>query len=312
MFIILFFYVNMYINERYKYMSNKFDYYKKQIRLNKYFYSIFLGKKAMTMKYFEKAHGYSYDFKNPITFSEKLNSRKLEKNKLYSLCADKIKVKEYVERKIGKKYVIPTYFTSNKMTTDLYDKMPKSCVLKTANGSGTLIVIRDKTKEDKQKIINLMNEYLKVDFPYIWGEMFYKKVSKGILCEKLLLDENNEVPSDYKFHVFNNNGKTKIFVQVDFSRFKKHTRNIYDEKFNFIDMRLSDLDNNYDMKKMKKPKNYDEMIEVSKKLAEDFNYVRVDLYNVDGKIYFGELTFTHGAALEKFYPNKYDKQWGSY
>ena len=79
MFIILFFYVNMYIKERYKYMSNKFDYYKKQIRLNKYFYSIFLGKKAMTMKYFEKAHGYSYDFKNPITFSEKLNSRKLEK-----------------------------------------------------------------------------------------------------------------------------------------------------------------------------------------------------------------------------------------
>ena len=71
MFIILFFYVNMYIKERYKYMSNKFDYYKKQIRLNKYFYSIFLGKKAMTMKYFEKAHGYSYDFKNPITFSEK-------------------------------------------------------------------------------------------------------------------------------------------------------------------------------------------------------------------------------------------------
>ena len=290
---------------------NKFEGLKKQIVFNK-IYSIFLGKKNLTMKYFEKAHGYRYKFDNPVTFSEKLNTRKLEKNKLYTICADKIKVRDYVKRKVGEEYLTKCYFTSKNMTEELFDSMPKSCVLKTASGSGTIKIIYDKEKENKKEIVKLMNDFLKVDFSYVWGEMLYNKIPKGILCEELLLDKNGDIPSDYKIHCFNNKGKTKCFVQVDFSRFKKHTRNIYDEKYNFIDMRLSDLDNNLDMKKMKKPKNFDKMIEVAKKLSEDFKYVRVDLYNVDGKIYFGELTFTHGAGLERFYPNKMDKNWGSY
>ena len=291
---------------------NKFNSLKKQIFKNKYFYRFFLGKKKLTMKYFEIAHGYTYDFDNPVTFSEKLNTRKLDKNPLFTLCADKIKVRDYVKKKVGEKYLTKCYFTSEKMTSDLFDTMPKSCVLKTAGGSGTIKIIYDKKNENKDEIIELMNDYLKVDFSYIWGEYFYNKIPKGILCEELLLDKDGNIPSDYKIHCFNNNGKTKCFVQVDFSRFKKHTRNIYDEKFNFIDMRLSDLDNNRNMVKMKKPKNYDEMLAVAKKLSEDFNYVRVDLYNVDGKIYFGELTFTHGAGLENFYPRKMDKTWGLY
>ena len=246
-----------------------------------------------------------------LSLSEKLNTRKLDNNPLYTKCADKINVRDYVKEKIGEEYLVPSYFTCKKLTDELYDKIPKSCVLKTSDGSGTIKIIYDKEKENKEEIIKLMNDYLKVDFAYIWGEMFYKKIKKGIICEQLLLDNNNQIPSDYKIHCFNNNGRTKCFIQVDFSRFKNHTRNIYDEKFNLIKMRLSDLDNNYD-KNIKKPKNLEKMIEIAKKLSDDFDYVRVDLYNLDGKIYFGELTFTHGGGLEKFYPNKMDKIWGSY
>ena len=161
-------------------MDNKFNSLKKQIFLNKYFYSKFFGKKKMILKYYEMMHGNTYDFDNPKLFTEKINTRKLDKNPLFPICADKIKVRKYVSKKIGDEYLIPCYFTAKKMTGKLYDEMPDKCVLKTAGGSGTIKVIFDKKKENKQKIIRLLNDYLKVDFAYIWGEMFYKK----ILCIK--------------------------------------------------------------------------------------------------------------------------------
>ena len=290
-------------------IDNKFDYYKKQIRKNRWFYSKVLGKKKMIMKYYEQSHGYSYDFDNPVTFTEKINTRKLDKNPLFTKCADKLKVREYVKEKIGEKYLIPLIFTANKLTSNLYDSMPNSCVLKTASGSGTIYVIFDKSKENKDDIIKLMDEYQKVKFEYIWGEMFYKGIKNQILCEELLLDKNSKVPADYKIHCFKNGGDFKCFVQIDFDRFDNHTRNFYDEKFQLLDLRTGYPNNS---KSISKPKNYADMINVAKKLSEDFDYVRVDLYNLDGKIYFGELTFTHNAGLNDLEPEKWNELWGSY
>ena len=288
---------------------NKFDYYKKQIRMNKYFYSILMGKKYMVMKYYKKYHGYSYNFNNPVTFTEKINSRKLDNNPLIKKCANKISIREYVEKKIGKEYLIPLIFVADKLTPELYDSMPNSCVLKTASGSGTIHVIFDKSKENKDDILNLMKEYQKIKFEYIWGEMFYKCRKNPILCEKLLTDKNGKVPADYKIHCFKNGGDKKCILQIDFDRFDNHTRNLYDEDFNLLDLRTG-LENYSGT--VKKPKNYKEMFDVAKKLSEDFDYVRVDLYNLDGKIYFGELTFTHNAGFTKFDPEECDKLWGSY
>lgn len=289
--------------------KTKFNNFKKQIFLNKYYYRFKLGKKKMIMKYYERVHGSIYDFDNPILFTEKINSRKLDKNPLFTLCADKIKVRDYVEKKVGKKYLIPCYFTAKKLTSKLYDNMPKKCVLKTAGGSGTIKIIYNKNKENKKDVISTMRQYQKIDFAYIWGEMFYKKIPNNIICEKLLLDKKGNIPNDYKFHCFNNNGKFKCFLQIEINRFGNHTRNIYDENFNLINL-TTGLDNYKG--KVAKPKNYDEMIYVAKKLSEDFNYVRVDLYNVNGKIYFGELTFTHNAGFSIFNPGKYNELWGSY
>lgn len=290
-------------------MQNKFDNLKKQIFLNKYYYQFTLGKRKLVMKYYQQMQGYSYDIDNPVTFTEKINSRKLDKNPLFSLCADKIKVREYVKEKIGEKYLIPCYFTSKKLNDNLYDTMPNFCVLKTASGSGTVKIIYDKEKENKQEIIKLMKAYQKVDFAYVWGEYFYKKIKNGIICEQLLLDKKGNIPYDYKVHCFKNDGHPKYFIQIEFDRFGNHRRNIYDENFKLLNL-TTGLEK-YEGE-VKKPKNWDELLKVSKKLSEDFAYVRVDLYDVDGKIYFGELTFTHNAGFSKFYPNKYNKLWGKY
>ena len=285
------------------------DYFKKQVFLNKYYYRFTLGKKGLIMKYYEEKQGYTYDFDNPITFTEKINTRKLDNNPLFSLCADKIKVRDYVKDKIGQKYLIPCYFTAKKLTSQLYDKMPNSCVLKTASGSGTYKIIYDKEKENKKDVIKLMKKYQKFDFAYLFGEFFYKKIKNDIICEKLLLDKNNKIPDDYKIHCFRNNGKPKYFIQIEFDRFGDRRRNIYDSNFKLLNLTTGLEQYNG---KVEKPKKWNEMLWIAEKLSEDFDYVRVDLYNVNNKIYFGELTFTHSAGFSHFTPEKYNKIWGNY
>lgn len=290
-------------------MQTKFSSYKRQIRNNMIYYYLF-GKKKLIMKYYNIKKGYTYDFDNPKLFTEKINSRKADNNPIYTLCADKINVREYVSKKIGKEYLIPVYFTANKLTSSLYDRMPNQCVLKTASGSGTIKIIYDKKNENKEQILKLMRKYQKVKFHYIWGEMFYKNIKNNIICEKLLLTDDGKVPTDIKVHCFRNGYKNpKFFVQLEFDRFGDHRRNIYDEKFNLLD--LTTGLNRYE-KKVNKPKNWNEIIEISKKLSEDFDYVRVDLYDFKGKIYFGELTFTHNAGFTEFSDKKYNKLWGNY
>ena len=261
------------------------------------------------MKYYKEKQKYTYDFDHPVTFTEKINSRKLDDNPLFSICADKIKVRDYVKEKVGDKYLIPCVFTAKQLTSELYDKMPNSCVLKTASGSGTVRIIYDKAKEDKNYIIKLMREYQKIDFSYLFGEFFYKKIPNNIICEELLLDKDGRVPSDYKIHCFKDNGHPKYFVQIEFDRFGDHRRNIYDSNFKLLDL-TTGLDKYSG--KVNKPKKWNEMLWIAKKLSEDFDYVRVDLYYINNKIYFGELTFTHNAGFSHFKPEKYNKLWGKY
>lgn len=290
-------------------MLNKFDCYKKQIKKNMLIYYIY-GKKRLIMKYYEQMLGYTYDFDNPKTFTEKLNTRKASNNKLLKKCADKVMVREYVKEKIGAEYLIPEYFVTNRLTKKLYKKMPNQCVLKTASGSGTVEIIFDKSKINMKETLKLMREYQKVKFHYIWGEMFYKGIKNKIICEKLLLTKDGKVPIDIKVHCFRNGGgKPKYFIQLDIDRFGDHRRNYYDENFKLLD--IQELHPNYD-KKVEKPKNWNEILTVAKKLSEDFDYVRVDLYSFEDKVYFGELTFSHNAGFSVFNPPKWNKLFGKY
>lgn len=263
-------------------------------------------KLSLRLFYFLKT-GEMINYQNPKRFNEKIQVRKLNyHNSLFSLCADKYKVRDYVSKIVGAKYLIPLLYAGKGITKEVIEKLPKAFVMKTNNASKTNIIIKDKKDESTDLILNKINKYLKRKFWYRSFEMFYANIKPMIIVEELLLTKEGNIPNDYKLHVFNNG---KVIIQVDFDRMTNHKRAFYDENWQELDYTLGFKKSG---DKLSKPENLNEMIGIAKKLAKDFPYVRVDLYNVDGKIYFGELTFTHGSGFEKFTPDKIDYEWGSY
>ena len=264
------------------------------------------GVDELILRHFEQTQGYRFDLNNPKTFNEKLAARKREDNPLYSLCADKIAVRAYVESKIGKDYLIPLYYSGKHLRKSVWNKLPEEFVAKTNNGSGTIDVIRNKSLIHYKDLYNELEDWLSIKFGYISGELFYEDIRPQILIEKLLLDSNGNVPKDYKVHCFNGKSKKKI-VMIDYDRFSCHKRAIYDENFNKLDATITIPQYEYTDEK---PKNWDKLLAVADKLSEDFKYVRVDLYDVDGDIYFGELTFCESGAGGRIQPISFDEYLG--
>lgn len=271
-----------------------------------------------TNEQFFKEYGYKINFsKEPKTFSEKIQFRKLytdsETNKLYAICADKYKVREYVANKIGEEYLIPLELVTDKLTIDDWNKLPNECVIKANHNSGPVQVIFDKTKENPKSIIDEINFQLSVDYGILSLESYYSLIERKVIVEKLLKAENNKVPADYKFHCFKNNKDGfKIMIQVDLERYENHKRGFYDENWKLskylTGTKYCKLIDFY----YPKPKLFNKMLKLSKKLAEDFDYVRVDFYEVDKKIYFGELTFAHESGFNNFNFLDGDLEFGKY
>lgn len=283
-----------------------FDTYYTNIKTNR---NNFLkrGKKKALQEEFYNMRKEHLDFDNIKTFNEKIYMRKIENKRIYKIISDKYKVRSYVVKKLKTdKYLIPLVFVgkTGKFTEKDYEKLPSSCILKTTNGSGTNIIL-NKKNADKEDVVATMNEYISIPFRWISMELFYPKKAR-VIAEKLILDrKNGTIPKDYKFHCF---GNGKIIIQVDSNRFGNHSRNFYDEDWNLLEFQLGIKNGTKD----EKPKKLNEMIKIAKKLSEDFRYIRVDLYYINKKIYFGELTLTHGGGNEKFAPEKYDEILGKY
>ncbi|EGR2552346.1 ATP-grasp fold amidoligase family protein [Vibrio parahaemolyticus] len=254
---------------------------------------------------FKRAHGYDLNFD---TFNGKIQRRKLKgKNRLFSLCSCKFTVREYVKYKIGEKYLIPLLYISDKISEEDIKDLNQSAVIKATHNSGP-VYIYDQDRENAAEIARSLNEQVKNDYGKASYEKWYSDINPLILAEEKLVKKDGSIPEDYKFHVFNQgNDDFVIFVQVDFERHKDHNRTIYD-----VDLNIIDTDICYKNKKviLQKPEGFSEMIDVVKKLASDFSYVRVDLYNVDGAVFFGELTFAHGSGFEKFSNIEYDILFG--
>ena len=280
-------------------------------------------KKILFKYYFNKRKFVEYLYKqqmnkelnldNPQTFTEKINHFKVYykkyHNKNYASLTDKNKVREYVKNKIGEEYLIPQLLCVKKLKYQDIEKLPNSFVIKTNNGSGTNYIVKDKTKEDYNIMCNYMNAFLKIKYQYIWGEYHYEKIKPRIVIDNLLIDKNGNLPDDIKCFCFNNNGiKHKILYQERVIGDERY-RIMFDENWNLINMKSSfkmlDID-------LKRPKNYKKIIKVIDKLSEDFNFVRVDLFLFNNKIYFGELTFTPTAGYLKFEDNETDLLWGSW
>ncbi len=258
--------------------------------------------------------GYIPNFKIPTTFNEKIQYRKRFGNhELFSLCSDKFEVKSYVANKISDKIVIDNYFVGNEISLDKLKEIVQihgSVVAKLNHDSGSVYLIDKSTPEsDLIFFVDELNKAIYRDYGTKSGESWYSKIDAKIIVEKQLEKNSNGELPDYKFHVFTMGSEQKVILHVDFDRYSSHNRSWFDEDLNCLPFAMGypNIRTN-----IKIPENYRKMVEISKELAKPFSYARVDLYNVDGDIYFGEITFAHGSGFERFTTKYHDKWMGNF
>jgi len=273
----------------------------------------FLGVKGYTYIRFILTHGYIPKLNKPSSFSEKIIYRKFNTEpQTLSKFVDKYTVRKFVKEKIGTEYLIPLLKVKSCISPEDFDDLPTSFVIKTSNGGGgeNVLLVEDKSMLDLDEVCIRFNEYLKIKVGHIVDEHFYDIETPHIIFEKLIKHLDGRYPSDYKLHVFNGQN-SKVIVQVDADRFGNHKRSLYDENLKELDFNIQpkydSIDDTYEF-----PSNMKTLINVARNLSEQFKYVRVDLYNVDGKIYFGELTFCHGSGWEPLSTKEADHLLGSY
>ncbi|NOI37774.1 hypothetical protein F0251_04900 [Vibrio sp. 070316B] len=271
-----------------------------------------LGRRGYTYVRFLFTHKYFPNFKRPRSFSEKIIYRKFNVNpSAISKFVDKYTVRGFIKEEIGEEYLIPLLKETVSVTCEEFSELPDSFVMKTSNGGGgeNVLIVEDKSKLDVEALCMQFNDYLKIKVGHIVDEHFYDIEKPRVVFEKLIKHKDGSYPSDYKLHVFNGK-ESKVIIQVDSDRFGNHKRSLFDEKLNRLNF---DIQPKYDAvnDEYNFPSNMNELIDVAKKLAKQFKYVRVDLYNVDEKIYFGELTFCHGSGWEPFSSKDADFYLGS-
>lgn len=252
--------------------------------------------------------GEKLDFNNPKTFNQKLQWLKLyDRNPRYINMVDKILVKEYVSDIIGKEYVIPTLGVYNSFDDINFEELPDKFVIKCNHDSGSIVICNDKKKFDYIKAKKKINKGLETD-AFFWGrEWPYKNVKPKIIVEKYMSTEEQKELLDYKFFCFNGEPKF-LYVSEGLSNHSTATISFADMNYELTKFHRKDYK---PFEKLPpKPKNFEEMKELARKLSKDIPFLRVDLYEIEGKIYFGELTFYPASGYLPFEPEEYDKFLG--
>lgn len=253
------------------------------------FYNNMPDREYIEMVYQARLHR-PLNLENPQLFNEKLQWLKLNvHNPLYTQLVDKYRVREYITGKIGEEYLIPLLGVWDDPGEIDFDTLPDQFVLKCNHNSGTgMCICRDKTNLDRNKVRRNLKKGLRQNFFLKAREWPYKDVPRCIVCEKYLSDPNgNGDLMEYKFSCFN--GKVKFFA-VHFGMFAEHHANFYDREGHFIPYGEAEQPPSVD-KQIVFPRSLPKMIELAEKLAGDIPFLRVDLYCVDEKIYFSEVTF---------------------
>ncbi|MCX0383542.1 ATP-grasp fold amidoligase family protein [Clostridium perfringens] len=256
----------------------------------------------MLAKEYKLRIGHELDWNNLRTYTEKMQWEKIyNKNPLKSMLADKLLVREWVTEKIGAEYLIPLLGTWDSFDKIDFSKLPKKFVLKTNHGTGTNILVKNKEKMDNTDVKWKINDWLETDYGYKAAlELHYSKINPVVLAEQYIETECGEL-QDYKFLCFDG---IPYFCWVDIGRYNNHTRNVYDLNWNLQPWNQEEY--NHYKEPIAKPDNFEEMIRLVKVLSSGFSHVRVDLYNVKGRIYFGEMTFTNGSGFDRILPTEYD------
>lgn len=254
--------------------------------------------------------GKKLNLENPTTFTEKLQWMKLyDRRDLYTMMVDKARVKDFVKATIGEEYLIPTLGVWNRADEISLESLPKEFVLKCTHDSGGSLICRDKDQIDWPQAQKKLEKARKKIYFWVNREWSYKNVVPRIIAEPYMEDSRTGELQDYKFFCFNGVPKL-MFVATD--RQKKNAPT----NFDFFDMDFNHLDlfNGHPHAAVtpKKPKNFELMKELAAKLSQGLPHVRVDLYEVDGRVYFGELTFYHCSGMLPFDPEDWDRKLGNW
>lgn len=266
----------------------------------------FIPDKTMIKLQYRIKTGRKLNLKNPQRYTEKLQWYKLYyRDPLMTKCADKYTVREYVENK-GLDYILNELYGVYDSVEEIdFDKLPNKFVLKTTNDSHTNIFCEDKSKADIDKIKETLDGFMHLRNGKSPGrEWAYDNSKRRIICEKYLDKDKNGDIVDYKFFCFS--GKA-YYLYVITNRFLPGGAKlgIYDiQKNKKTSSYRSDIEPLYE--EIELPNNFEQMKKIAEKLSEDFPHVRVDLYNIDGKIIFGELTFYDASGYNSFEPDEFD------
>ena len=261
----------------------------------------------LKLKY-KHTFGEKLNLDSPKTFNEKLQWLKLHDRKdVYTTMVDKYKAKKYVADIIGKKYIIPTLGIYDKFDDIDFDKLPNQFVIKCTHDSGGLVIVKDKKELNFDLAKRKINSCLKRNYYYHGREWPYKNVKPRIIIEKYMEDKGNKTMRDYKFFCFN--GKPELmYLSEGLENHKTARMSFYD-----MDMKLTDcLRSDYKPLEYtpKKPKNFEKMKEFSSILSKKIPHLRVDWYEINGELYFGELTLTTCGGMVPFNDEEWNKRLG--
>jgi len=268
----------------------------------------FLPPKLYVKIYYEYYMGSKLSLENPKGFNEKIQWLKVfYKPEILTQLVDKYAVRAYVKEKIGERYLNELLCVTNASKDISFKDLPNEFVVKGTHGCNFNLIVKDKSKVNKVKAKLLFKKWLSKNQYYRGGlEWAYKNVPPRLIVEKFMHDKENEVLLDYKFYCFD--GKP-TYVQVDIGRGRIHDRYFYDMKWKKQAFVKGSF--NITSDELCKPINFDKMVELAEKLAGNFPFVRVDLYNLSGKIVFGEMTFYPGDGRQPFNPIKFEHEIGN-
>ena len=259
------------------------------------------------LKIFYKKHtGRELNLEHPKDFNEKIQWLKLyDSTPVKTQLADKYLARDWIEKRIGKGYVVPLLGVWDSFSDIDFNKLPNRFALKCTHGSGWNLIVTDKNEIDTEKEKKKFDRWMEINYAFRFGlELHYKNIVPRIIAEEYL--ESSKGIIDYRFFCFNGN-PTQVWVDI-YSGTPKHLRSIYDMDWNKIQMRCTWPDGGALLEN--KPVNFEEMNRISKILSKDFMFVRVDFFEINQKLYVGELTFTPMSGIGRFIPREWDRKLG--
>ena len=262
-------------------------------------------KVALQVEYLYRFHRLC-NFDSPKTYTEKIQWLKLyNRDPKYCTLVDKYEVRGVVKSIIGEDHLIPLVGGPWDSFDEIdFNSLPKQFVLKSTHDSGGIVICKDKEQFDIDKAKKIINDSLKNNYFWQGREWPYKNIKHKIIAEQYMVDESGVELKDYKFFCFD--GKCQfLFIATD--RGIDTRFDFFDTDFNHIEVKNGHENST---KVIHRPERFEEMIEIAEKLSTGLPHVRIDLYNINGKIYFGEYTFFHFSGLIPFEPDEWDIKFG--